>query len=478
MLRCLFVFSMLSLLWAETTAQTPRRLSSNAVRADLTFLQEALYRGHPGVFRFNPRDSLDVFFDRLRRQLPPDSVSYEQTQVLVRLAVARVRDGHTSVETAFYNEATRVLPVTTQVIDNKVFILRDYAGDTLRWRGAEIRAVNGIPARAVVEASRLMASTDGYNETFRDVTASVFFARNLRLLFGTPDTSRVELAWSDGRTETRRVLTRPRSEILALQQTRVARPPRHVPVFKYKDTALYRDTLFPRLAVLKLGSFPDGRYKRFYRKTFRWLNKNDMEGLVVDLRFNTGGSLGNLEALLTRVLDERAVYQFERRRHVRLAPYFNRRASLVKALVWLRFDILPFYRHRRDGDLKIRAHTMKPHRRHNFDGKVFVLTNGWSFSSASMAASFLKNRAGAATIGAETGGGETGNCGGGYPKLVLPNTRIKVRFPLHYLRYDVGRPNHGRGVLPDFPTRYTIDHYLNGRDLDMEKVYELIRLGN
>ncbi len=468
------LFTLAFCFWVSTV-WSQRTFTPEAIRADLSFLQQALYRGHPGVFRYNPRDSMDAFFENLRSHVPTDSVTYDQAQVLVRLAVARVRDGHTSVETPFYDETTRVLPLTMQIVDNEAYILRDYAGDTLSWRGAELLSVNGIPAMAVIRVGRLLAFGDGYSETFRDVSASVFFSRNLRLLFGTPAVSRVELKWPDGRKEIRQIRSRPRSEILALMSVKSAGPPPRQPVFRYRDMALYQDTLFANLAVLQLGSFPSGHYQRFYRKTFRWLDRHHIDHLVVDVRFNTGGNVGNLENLLTHILDERASYQFERRRSVRMGKYFNTRAKIIKGLVWFRMDLMPSYRHRRDGVLKIRRHTMKPRRHHNFDGKVFVLTNGWSFSSASMAASFLQHRGGAAVLGTETGGCETGNCGGGYPKLVLPNTRIKVRFPLNFVRYDVKQPNRGRGVQPDYPSIYRMDDYLLHRDLEMEKVYELMK---
>lgn len=124
--------------------------------------------------------------------------------------------------------------------------------------------------------------------------------------------------------------------------------------------------------------------------------------------------------------------------------------------------------------MKIRKRRFKPYRKHNFDGEVYVLANGWSFSSASMAASYLKHKGGAAVIGVETGGCETGNCGGGYPLLVLPNTRIKVRFPLNYVRYELDRPQLGRGVLPDWPVTYRAEDYLQRQDLEMLRLYKLL----
>ncbi|MBL7805050.1 MAG: hypothetical protein JNL02_15015 [Saprospiraceae bacterium] len=455
-------------------AQKRRVFTPEEVRADLDFLQAALYRGHPGVFKYTSRDSMDAFFQKLRDRLPADSMSWEQAQLMVRLAVAQVRDGHTSVETPFYDEDTEVLPLTVQVVGDQAFILRDYAGDTLSWKGAELRGINGIPARTVTAVGRLIAFGDGYSDPFRDVSASVFFARNYGLLFGTPKANRVELVWPDGRTEQRRLASRPRKEILALQSVRSGNPNTPKPVFRKGDMALYRDTLYPDLAILQLGSFPGRHYRRFYKKTFRWLEKEQIKHLAVDVRYNTGGNLGNLEMMLGYILDEPAAYQYERRRNVRMGRFFNCKAKAMKGLVWLKMDVFPGYRHHRKGDLKIRKRRFKPYRKHNFDGAVYVLANGWSFSSASMAASYLKYKGGAAVIGVETGGCETGNCGGGYPQLVLPNTRIKVRFPLNYVRYEIDRPQRGRGVLPDWPVEYRAEDYLQRQDLEMLRLYKLL----
>jgi hypothetical protein len=35
--------------------------------------------------------------------------------------------------------------------------------------------------------------------------------------------------------------------------------------------------------------------------------------------------------------------------------------------------------------------------------------------------------------------------------------------------------NEGRGLMPDYPTNYTKDDVLNGIDVDMKKVLELVK---
>jgi C-terminal processing protease CtpA/Prc len=221
------------------------------------------------------------------------------------------------------------------------------------------------------------------------------------------------------------------------------------------------------LAVLQMGSFPNGRYKKFYRRMFRWLHQHQTTHLVIDLRYNTGGNIYNMDFLVSKIVDQPFGYQYERNRHASMGPYFNWKAKLLKSLTWIRYNFTPGFRHKKSGALNIRSCRTKPRHRDNFDGKVL--------SSASMCASFLKNKAAAITIGTETGGNEAGNCGGGYPKLVLPNTKFKVRFPLYHLRYDIGKPDVGRGVMPDCPTPYRIGDVLEARDLEMEKVYELLK---
>jgi hypothetical protein len=89
-----------------------------------------------------------------------------------------------------------------------------------------------------------------------------------------------------------------------------------------------------------------------------------------------------------------------------------------------------------------------------------------------MCTSFLQHKAGATVVGIETGGGAAGNCGGAYPKLILPHTRFKIRFPLYHLRYDIGKPDVGRGVIPDIPVSYGLKDLLSGKNKEMEAVYE------
>jgi hypothetical protein len=463
------------LLLLTTAAFSQKKIATRDLRDDLSFLQEALYRGHPGTFLFNSRDSLDVFFKQMRDRLKGDSVPIEQAQVAIRIAVARIHDGHTSVETPFFNDKTQVLPLTTDVVGEHVYIHGNYSTDSTITAGQELLAVNDEPAAVVVRIGHLLSTGDGFNKTFSSAIAPYLFARYYTLLFGLHPVNRVRVVGSDGKPGEHRIASLSRAKMLALILAKRPSKNKKQPVFKFKTMELWRDTLHADLAVLKLGGFPNGHFKRFYRRAFKWVADNRISNLVVDLRDNAGGNIYSMDYLVSQIVDQPFGYQYEQKKKLRMGRYFNLKAKINKGLSWMRYNISFRFGHRTEGGLRVHTIRFDPSRRNNFNGKVWVFTNGWSFSSASMCASFLKNKAGARVIGVETGGSETGNCGGTFPHLVLPNTRFKIRFPLYHLRYDVGKPDIGHGVQPDYPIVRQASDFLGNRDLEMERLYELLK---
>lgn len=452
-----------------------KKLAADAFRADLQHLQKAIFTAHPGVWQYNQADSLADFYRQIISRVPTDSVLFQQAMVSLHLMVAGVRDGHTSVQTPFYDQQTIVLPFTFQVLQDSVFILGNYSGDTSLRRGDQLLEINGEPVQTILSLGRLLHSGDGFNTSFQRAIASSYFGRYVSLLFGTY--LRNQLLVRRAGMPVRRVEVRgmARAELIdLLQSASKVRRPALMPLLRMKETALYQDTAINDLAILRLNGFPNRHYKRFYKKTFRRLRRDHYQTLVLDLRYNTGGNVHNMGYLTAGLLKKPFSYRYIRARHTRSARFFNWKGKVIHALVWIRYNTDLRFKRKKTRTEKIYTWRVKPNKRHRFDGRVLVLTNGWSFSAAGMCASFLKNIGGATVIGAETGGGETSSCGGGYPQLRLPRTGFKVRFPLLRLEYNVNKPNRGRGVMPDYPITYSINDVLEGRDLEMAQVYRLL----
>jgi hypothetical protein len=98
-------------------------------------------------------------------------------------------------------------------------------------------------------------------------------------------------------------------------------------------------------------------------------------------------------------------------------------------------------------------------------GGLFVLTSRKTFSAAVMFLSLLENNTKAVVIGEPTGQSPF-FCGGPQP-ITLPNSGLQLLASNHYNRcslFDDGR----NWIMPDLPVEYTARDYFEGRDPAME----------
>lgn len=121
-------------------------------------------------------------------------------------------------------------------------------------------------------------------------------------------------------------------------------------------------------------------------------------------------------------------------------------------------------------------HYFKPRNRNHFDGKVYILTGGNSFSATTLFTQSVKQQNNVTVVGEETGGGAYGNSAWLIPDLILPQTGIRFRLPLFRLVTDRNIPKDGRGVQPEVLAIPTTEAIRRGVDYKLEKVMELIRL--
>jgi C-terminal processing protease CtpA/Prc len=111
-----------------------------------------------------------------------------------------------------------------------------------------------------------------------------------------------------------------------------------------------------------------------------------------------------------------------------------------------------------------------------FTGKLYVLMNGITFSSAADLVSDLKKTTNSVFIGEEAGGVYEGPTGGDNIVIQLPNSKIMIRIsPNIQIGYMYQKHPIGRGVLPTYPVKYSIKDIVDGKDLELELARALIR---
>jgi C-terminal processing protease CtpA/Prc len=119
-------------------------------------------------------------------------------------------------------------------------------------------------------------------------------------------------------------------------------------------------------------------------------------------------------------------------------------------------------------------HFYKPKKRNHYNGKVYVLISGPTFSAASVFSNAVKGQSNVVLAGEETGGGWHGNSGIMIPNITLPHTRTRVNIPLFRLVQFDHVPKNGQGVAPDIYIGTSYDALLRNADKKMEVVKDLI----
>jgi C-terminal processing protease CtpA/Prc len=117
-------------------------------------------------------------------------------------------------------------------------------------------------------------------------------------------------------------------------------------------------------------------------------------------------------------------------------------------------------------------------KKNRYDGRLYVLMNGGSFSMSGYVTSFLQHHTDALMIGEETGGGDEGSNGMLFYMLTLPGSKIRVNVPYYHLTHQLPNVTSDRGVLPDIPVSYSVEDRLSGADLELKTALSEIRKYN
>jgi C-terminal processing protease CtpA/Prc len=231
-----------------------------------------------------------------------------------------------------------------------------------------------------------------------------------------------------------------------------------------------------RWAIMRLNTFQQGHLRRFFKKSFRTLNAKNIPSLILDLRTNGGGYV-QLSTKLTRYISRTpfrvADSAYAITRNTR--PYWRYFNGWILQDIGLRImsgkrrgNQFPAYAFERKWH--------KPFSKNHYNGNVYVLTAGQTFSASTLFANAIKGQKGIKIVGEETGGGHYGNSGIIIPTFTLPHTELRVRYPLYRLvQFNHQESTKGKGIQPDWLIPPNLDAIKKGIDLKMKLVKDRIR---
>ncbi|HRG26441.1 MAG TPA: S41 family peptidase [Chitinophagales bacterium] len=435
-----------------------QKISREEAQADIIFLQEALTNGHPGSKKEITQtvQALEGFKNSIT-----DSIDLRPFFRNVRYCVTQLNCVHTAVDKIdrpLNSLPLNLLPFDFAIDEGKLFLIGGDSTYTINYP-VEVVSVNKTPSSQLVDMLWHYRSSDGNLITTNNSYVPEYGYYFLASLLGFPDTFSIQLA---GKTKP---IIAP--AVLKKQTT----PPvvSITSIYAFEDCRFYRSLEDSSVYILDIDGFANHRFRPFYKDVFNYLAKNNITNLVIDLRDNLGGNRNNVSNLLGYFLDSTQHYQL-----IKTNGAASQYADFkIIFLQFLRFNIAEFYRCKYNNGQATFTYNMQPHKQ-QYRGKIYVLINGKSASASGITAGYLNQYCQAVLIGEEAAGGNNGNNGGSYARLILPNSKVNIRFPVFHLKHDYATSDDTGGVLPDITTTYSLQEIMQQVDKEMRVVYELV----
>jgi len=516
-ISCLFFFNTNCSSVQKTNAHIDSKIPVKDLQKDIDYVEYKLNKLHPSLDWYISKEDLHKKFDSLRTTIVTP-LTPNEFFLAISPVIASVKQGHMGIfplnkktdkkELKALNKLGKH-PLSLMMFryqDDNMYLLKNYTKDTLIKTGSKVISVQGIEPKQLYDKYRKTYGSDGLNTTFLPYAFASRFSMFLMLEKPIKDSVHVVFNYKDSiyeRTITRAGLTNkdsvakvaPEKIIAKLsKEEKRAKAIENKKISTRNKLFLYDKTTkeFTRsltyipsdstIAVLKIKAFQHTRHKKAYDSIFNEIKSKGVKTLVLDLRYNGGGSLAEIHNFYSYLSPEPFVFIDTVRVTTRTAVATNKLRSFPKVLL-VAFSpvVLPFLvknilavKKDEKGQLYLKSKEQKltepkPNR---FDGKLYVLTNGGSFSASCILSSNLKNSNRAVFVGEETGGTYNGTVAGTMPLLKLPNSKLLFRIGLQDIRPVKQTTEFGRGILPDVTIIPTSEQITDNKDPELDWIIE------
>lgn len=465
--------------------QPTHNYAKDVLQKDYLLLRNILEKIHPSLYWYTGKDSMDIYFDKYYNGISDSMTELQYAWQVLAPLVDKIHCGHTSVSMSKaytkWAEGRRQssFPLYFKVWKDTMVVTSNLnRKDSVFKYGTVVTSINGKSNTEIIHDLFSYLPEDGHAVNVNYMRLSGNFPYFHRNVYGLSKTYKVGYTDSLGRAmfSDLTLYSPPKDSLKKDSLAKIARKtlpkiPKEKRLLQYRSLTIDSSKT---MAVMTVNTFSKGRLRHFFSKSFRQLKKENVKNLVIDLRVNGGGRVG-LSTLLTRYVSRHPFKVADTliAQSRSLGPY----TRYIKGKFLNNMELWFIAHKRKDGryhltHLENKTHTLKSV--NHFDGKIYVLTSGLTFSASSLFCNAVKGQVGITLVGEETGGGWYGNNGIMIPDITLPNTKLKVRLPLFRLVQYNHISEKGSGVLPDVLVTPNYDALIKRVDYKMKVVKAMI----
>ena len=420
-----------------------KKMSAVGLRSDFLLLRDTMHKVHPAMYRYASKQSINHIFDSCYASIQ-DSMPLINFYLLTRFVIASIGDGHANSKLPRefvngYMANTKIFPAMVMFIHNKAYVFCCKQEPSLN--GTQLLYINRHPLKEIVQKLFSYISTDGRIESRKNWEIPEDFPLLLNAVYGSSEKYTVSYKTVANKTMTTTLQADTIKNFMC--KSPFTRPAKYLKLSYTSNNT----------AVLTLQTFFDGflqqtgeNFKQFLDSAFNDIRSRKIKSLLIDVRNNQGGNDDNGAFLYSYL--SKAPFRYYRSLQTVQEQFTEKGHSLLG---------------------------LQQPKENHYDGKIFVLMNGRSFSGVAEFAAIAKSNDRAIFIGEECGGGYYGNSSGDEAMVTLPNTQITARIPLIKYTMAVKKiESKDGGFAADYPVDLTIGDLIAHTDSQLDDALRII----
>lgn len=456
-------------------AGAQKKLSPRAFNEDLEQLHALLEKYYPGMYYYETRAQFADRMDSLRAD--GDSLTVLEAYRRLALLTSEVGDLHlaTGLPQRYFGKEARIFPLILRKFGDSFYIHYNQSADSTLVRGTKILEVDGSPPLLDFYRFRNLYGADYGNLYSKDYYAERNFSGLYTRWYGQQDSVQLRyllLRDTADRATTLKYL--PPKEAMDYTRKRYKNILRKN--FDLEMTDSLHRTAKLDLTTFRAGkgwlSFSENKFRKQLKRSFKQIEADSVQNLILDLRGNGGGAVVNVSRLLSylvpepfRLYDTLSITRAGFRKVFK--PWWGV-SGLAGRLFLNRKNEQGYYRTYSEDKIR-------PVRRHAYGNRLFVVMDGGSYSATTFTISLLKNHDRAIFVGTPPGGANWGSFAGRFYPAKLKHSGIRVNLPLMKLVHSTeGLCHRDFFVQPDFFVGQSFEDFMQRKDTPVEFINQMI----
>lgn len=405
-------------------------------KADLDQLGKSLLKIHPNALKFITHADFTKVIETSKSQIT-DKTTFGEFSYVCNKIIASVHCSHTGMG-GFYPEHemlpnSRFFPMQIRWIGNQMYVIDPLNNSDQVKAKDEILAINGAPVATIINDIYQHIPAQGYVKTTKNHVFNKFSSSMLPYALGLP--------------ETYSIIVKGRKNPIVLHKE-------EKPLGPYWDYLKYCPNLLcieylddQKTALMTIESFNYYSWNNlqifvdFIDQNFKEIEVKGIKNLIIDVRYNGGGSQSAAIHLLKYLVDKPFTYYSK-------ADFFGKVGKI-------------------DGEELIYPFT------NGYKGKVLFLIDGIGNSTTGHFMSLVKVHKLGTIIGEELGSNQF--CSAGSTTCRLKNTKLSYYVANNtHISTATSLPDE-IGILPDHYIHQSIDDVINRKDVVKEFALGLLK---